>query len=100
MKTIAVMNLGFIGDVVNASPVCIELKKKHPDSKLIFITMSASLETAKCLPCVDEVLTYDRRGEHKDFHNKLSLALMYTEYEWLSLYKKYCDKSQKIEKQN
>lgn len=75
LKTIAIINLGYIGDVVNSSPLCIELKKKYPDSKLIFITLKPSFGTAKCLPGVDEVLIYDRRGDHKGFKNLVKLGL-------------------------
>jgi ADP-heptose:LPS heptosyltransferase len=74
IKIIAVINLGYIGDVVNASPVCIELKNKYPDSKLIFITMKPAMETAKCLPGVDEIIVYDRRGEHKGLKNLIKLS--------------------------
>jgi heptosyltransferase-2 len=65
MKTIAVINLGYIGDVINASPVCIALKTTYPDAKLIFITVPSSIETAKCLPYVDETIAFDRYNEHK-----------------------------------
>lgn len=75
MKTIALINLGYVGDVINTSPVCIELKKKYPDSKLIFITLKSAFETAKCLPGIDEVLIYDRRGEHKGLKNLIKLGL-------------------------
>ncbi len=74
-KTIVLINLGYVGDVINSSPVCIELKKKYPDSKLIFITLKPSFETAKCIPGVDEVLIYDRRGEHKGLKNLIKLGL-------------------------
>jgi len=75
IKTIALINLGYVGDVINASPLCIELKKAYPYSKLIFITMKPAQETAKCLPGVDEVLVYDRRGEHKGFKKLVKLGL-------------------------
>lgn len=74
MKTIAIVHLGYIGDLVNASPVCIELKNKYPEAKLIFITIPASAETAKCLPGVSEVFIYDKKGEHKGFFNLLKAA--------------------------
>ena len=74
MKTIAIIHLGYIGDLVNASPVCIELKNKYPESKLIFITIPASAETAKCLPGVNEVFVYDKKGKHKGFLNLLKAA--------------------------
>lgn len=65
MKTLAVINLGPIGDVVNASPVCIEIKKKYPDSKLIFVVAEISANVAECLPGVDKVIVFDRYYKHK-----------------------------------
>lgn len=65
MKTIAVIHLGSIGDLINTSPVCIELKKKYPAAKLIFITIPISQDVASCLPGVDEVYIYDKRDRHQ-----------------------------------
>jgi len=65
MKNIAVINLGYIGDVVNASSVCVALKRAYPDSNLIFVTVPTSVETAKCLPGVDDVIAFDRYNGHK-----------------------------------
>ena len=65
MKTIAVISLSPIGDVINTSPVCIELKKHYPNAKLIFITVPTSRKIAECLPGVDKVYEYNKRGEYK-----------------------------------
>ncbi|HSA06572.1 MAG TPA: glycosyltransferase family 9 protein [Candidatus Gastranaerophilales bacterium] len=65
IKTIAVINLGYVGDVINASCITIELKKAYPDSKLVFITVPKSREVAKYLPGVDEVEIFDKDIEHK-----------------------------------
>lgn len=65
MKTIAIINLGYVGDVINASPVCTEIKKHYPNSKIIFITNPTSMETARCLPHVDDVFGFDRYYDHK-----------------------------------
>lgn len=64
IKTIAVIHLGSIGDLINTSPVCIELKKKYPDAKLIYITIPISEDVASCLPGVEEVYIYDKRDRH------------------------------------
>jgi len=64
MKTIAIIHLGSIGDLINTSPVCIELKKKYPEAKLIYITIPISKDVASCLPGVQEVYIYDKRRKH------------------------------------
>jgi len=80
IKTIAVINLGFVGDVVNASCVTIELRKAYPDAKIIFITVPKSEEIAKYLPAVDEVVVFDKDIKHKGIKMlplALKLRLMY-----------------------
>lgn len=80
MKTILVINLGPIGDVVNSSPVCIEIKKHYPDSKLIFVAAPISQTAAQCLPGVDQVLTFDRYGKDKGLNFlKQALPLIFKE---------------------
>jgi len=80
MKTIAVINLGPIGDVINASPVCIEIKKNYPDSRLIFVAAPISEAAAKCLPGVDKVVTFDRYYKDKGIKVlKSALPLIFTE---------------------
>jgi ADP-heptose:LPS heptosyltransferase len=65
MKTIAVICLSPVGDVLNTSPVCVELKKNYPDSRLIYVTIPRSKEIAEFIPGVDKVLVYDKRGQYK-----------------------------------
>lgn len=65
MKTIAVICLSPVGDVLNTSPVCVELKKHYPDSRLIYVTIPRSKEIAESIPGVDKVLVYDKRGKYK-----------------------------------
>lgn len=77
IKHIAVINLGYIGDIINTSPVCAQIKKNYPNAKLTFITIKPSLETAKNIPGIDNVLLYDRRGIHKGFLKLVKLAASY-----------------------
>lgn len=82
IKNIAVINLGYIGDVINASPVCQALKQKYNNSQLTFITINASQGTAKQIPSVDQVLIYDRRGQHKGIFNLFKTAYSYKKYKF------------------
>lgn len=76
MEIIAIINLGYIGDVINSSPVCIELKKNYPSAKLIYITIPASFETAKCIPGIDEVFAYDKKNKDKGLTGLIKKALL------------------------
>ncbi|MEI7474505.1 MAG: glycosyltransferase family 9 protein [bacterium] len=79
MNKIVVINLGFIGDVINSSPVTISLKKQYPQAKLTYITIPASSGTANHLPGVDNVFVYDKKGKHKGLVNLLKIAFSYGE---------------------
>ena len=81
MKTFGIINLGFIGDVVNSSPVSTSLKQKYPRSKIVYITINASKETAKLLPYVDKVYVYDRKKEHKGLWGQIKAAVYIKEKE-------------------
>lgn len=65
MKTFAVMLFGKIGDVVNTSVVCREIKKNFPDSRVIYITLPFGAEAAKAIPSVDKVYVYNQTYEDK-----------------------------------
>ncbi len=85
MQTIAILNLGYIGDVINTSPVCSTLKEKYPDSRLIFVTIPASKQTVKCLPGVEEVYVYDKKGEDKGFLGLVKKALYIKKLEKINM---------------
>ena len=64
-KVITVINLGYIGDVLNISPVTRALSQQYPDSKIVVITSPGSIEAAKFLPGVFDVVGFSRYAEHK-----------------------------------
>ena len=67
MKTIGVINLSPVGDVINSSPVCIRLKQFYKDIKLVYITTPRSYEIASCISGVDKVIMFDKKGKHNGF---------------------------------
>ncbi|HSA06042.1 MAG TPA: glycosyltransferase family 9 protein [Candidatus Gastranaerophilales bacterium] len=62
---IVLINLGYIGDVINISPVATALKKAYPESKIIVITSPVSVNIAKCIPGVNDAVGFSRYKEHK-----------------------------------
>ena len=62
---IVIINLGYIGDVINISPVVKALKIAYPESTIIVITSPVSVITAKCIPGVDNAIAFSRYAEHK-----------------------------------
>lgn len=75
MKKIAVINLGPIGDVINSSPVCIELKANYPDAELVYFTIPESNVVAGHIPGVNRVVIYDKKNEHKGFFKLAKFAI-------------------------
>lgn len=64
-KVITVINLGYIGDVLNISPITRALSQQYPDKKIVVITSPGSVEVAKYLPGVSDVVGFSRYNEHK-----------------------------------
>lgn len=65
MKTFLVINTSFFGDTLLTDPLCRNIKLEYPDSKIIFMVNKPFFEVAKYMDGVDEVLCYDKKGEHK-----------------------------------
>ena len=65
MKTFLVINTSYFGDTILTGALCRNIKMTYPDSRLIFIVNKPFYEVAKYLDGVDEVWSYDKKGEHK-----------------------------------
>lgn len=62
-----VVNLSFFGDVLLTNSLCQNIKLNYPDSKIVFLVNKPFCEAAKYQLCVDDVLVFDKRNEHKGF---------------------------------
>lgn len=82
IRNIAVINLGYIGDIINASPVCTRLKEVYPEAQLSLITIKPSASIAKNISSIDNILIYDRRGEDKGLINLLKKGLSFRKYQF------------------
>ena len=85
MKKIAVINLGPIGDIINSSPICIELKTNYPDAELIYFTIPESNIVAAHIPGVDRVVLYDKKNKHNGFLKLAKFAIPFGFKERLDL---------------
>ncbi|MCK5127778.1 MAG: HAD-IIIA family hydrolase [candidate division Zixibacteria bacterium] len=66
MKTIIVIRLGRLGDVLLTSPVLKNLRFLYPESQILFITRSAYRSLAENLFGVNSVLTFPDEGSYLD----------------------------------
>jgi ADP-heptose:LPS heptosyltransferase len=58
-RSILVIQLRRLGDVILTTPALAALKKRYPDAKLDFLVEAPGAEAVKGVPAIDEVLVYD-----------------------------------------
>ncbi|MBU2699015.1 putative lipopolysaccharide heptosyltransferase III [Sporomusaceae bacterium BoRhaA] len=73
IQKILVMNLAFIGDVVLSTPVTRVLREAYPQAVMDMLVVPVTAEIASGNPFVNEVLVYDKRGQHKKLGQLLKL---------------------------
>ena len=73
---ILVIDLAFIGDVILATPVMRALKMKYPSAQLTMLTVPLTADIAAMDPYVDDVLIYDKRGQHRGIPGMFRIARM------------------------
>jgi ADP-heptose:LPS heptosyltransferase len=61
-RSILVIQLRRLGDVILTTPALEALKKKYPDAKLDFLVEAPGAEAVAGLPAIDEVLVYDAQN--------------------------------------
>ena len=64
-KIFVVFNTACFGDVLVCNSLCQNIKKIYPDSKVVFIVNKPFYDVAKNQKDVDEVIVFDKKGEHK-----------------------------------
>lgn len=65
MKTFLVYNTSYFGDTILTDPLCRNLKRLYPESRLIFIANKPFADLARYMDGVDEVWPYDKWGVHR-----------------------------------
>lgn len=64
-KIFLIFNTSCFGDILICNSLCQNIKRLYPNSKTVFIVNKPFYEAAKGQECVDEVIIYDKKGEHK-----------------------------------
>jgi len=73
-EKILVINLAFIGDVLLSTPMVRALKENYPATSIDMLVVPLTKPIAEGNPYISEVLTYDKKGEHKKIGNLWSLV--------------------------
>jgi ADP-heptose:LPS heptosyltransferase len=64
-----------MGDTLLCNSLCQNIKKTFPDSKVVYIVNKPFYEAAKYQKDVDEVIAFDKFGEHKSLLSRLKFIL-------------------------
>ena len=65
MKRILIINLAFIGDVLLSTSVARALRQAYPQACIDMMTVPVAAPLAQRNPYIDEVIVYDKKGQHK-----------------------------------
>ncbi len=66
-KHIAVIQTAFLGDVALSLYLVKKLKDEQPETKISFVTTPSASPLVMCLPEVDNVISYDKKGLQSGF---------------------------------
>ncbi|WP_182186279.1 glycosyltransferase family 9 protein [Pectinatus frisingensis] len=77
MKNFLIINTSFFGDILLTGPLCRNIKAVFPDSHTVFIANKPFIDAAHHLDGVDEVIAYDKNGQH---HGILGAYRFYQQY--------------------
>lgn len=73
-KVFVIINSYRIGDILLTNPMIQNVKRIYDDAKVVMLTSPALVDVAKYQKGVDDVIVWDRHGEHKGFWKTLKFA--------------------------
>lgn len=73
-NTFVIINSYFIGDILLTNSLVQNIKRIFPDSKVVSLTSPKLVDIAKYQEGVDDVIVWDRKGEHKGFINMMKFV--------------------------
>lgn len=65
MQRILIIHTAFIGDIILATPIIPAIKNAYPDCLIDFITIPASANLLEEETDINQLMIFDKRGEHK-----------------------------------
>ncbi len=71
---IAIVQTAFIGDVALVFNLVQTVRTVHPHAAITLVTTPAGAALASCVPAVDTVIAYDKRGDQRGWRGIASLA--------------------------
>ncbi|MCX6141088.1 MAG: glycosyltransferase family 9 protein [Candidatus Kapabacteria bacterium] len=74
-KKCIIVQTAFLGDVLLTLPLCVAIKRMDPSQHVVLVTTPQAAEFVRGLGVVDEVIAFDKRGEHSTSSAQKALAL-------------------------
>ncbi|MDR7866246.1 MAG: glycosyltransferase family 9 protein [Sporomusaceae bacterium] len=74
VKRILIINLAFIGDVLLSTPVARALGEAFPGAAIDMMVIPLTAPLARHNPYINDVIEYDKRGQHKKIGELLKLV--------------------------
>lgn len=71
---IAIIQTAFLGDTALALYLAQEIRNLHPTCTLSFVTTPLAAPLVQCAQAVDEVMSFDKRQEHKGWKGMRTIA--------------------------
>lgn len=71
---ILIIHTAFIGDIVLSTPLIKKIKDTYPDSDITYVTTPSGEAILKNNPYINNVIVYDKRGEHKGINGVWQLG--------------------------
>ncbi len=79
---ILIIHTAFIGDIVLTTPLIKKLRETYKDSYITYVTTPLGGQILKNNPNLNEIIIYDKKGEHKGIRGVIELGkrLRYSNY--------------------
>ncbi len=74
MNNILVVNVNWLGDAIFSTPVFAALKNQYPTSRISCLCVPRVREVLAFCPDIDELITYDEKGNHRTPWSKLAVV--------------------------
>ncbi len=76
-KVFLIINSYYIGDILLANPLAQNIKRIYDDAYVVMLTPPSMVDVAKYQKCVDDVVVWDRHGEHHGWFNMFKFILSF-----------------------
>ena len=71
---ILIIQTAFIGDVVLSTPLIEKVRDAYPEGKITYVTTPVGASILRNNPNLEEIIEYDKRGEHKGVRGLFALG--------------------------